>query len=117
MHRILTVVGARPQFIKAAAVSRVIRDRYANNIEEILVHTGQHYDENMSKVFFDDLGIPTPAYNLEIAGGNHGAMTGRMLMAIEEVLIAEKPDIMLIYPSSMTSRKPSGSITRRNLRR
>lgn len=95
--RILTVVGARPQFIKAAAVSRVIRDKYQDKVEEILVHTGQHYDENMSKVFFDDLGIPAPAYNLEIAGGNHGAMTGRMLAAIEEVLLKQKPDAVLIY--------------------
>lgn len=95
--RILTVVGARPQFIKAAAVSRVVRDKYQGKVEETLVHTGQHYDENMSKVFFDDLGIPAPAYNLEIAGGNHGAMTGRMLVAIEEVLLKEKPDAVLIY--------------------
>lgn len=95
--RVLTVVGARPQFIKAAAVSRVIRDQYQTDIEEVLVHTGQHYDKNMSKVFFDDLGIPAPAYNLEIAGGNHGGMTGRMLVAIEEVLLKEKPDAVLIY--------------------
>ena len=95
--KVLTVVGARPQFIKAAVVSRVIRDDYAGKIEEILVHTGQHYDENMSQVFFDELDIPHPKYNLEISGGQHGAMTGRMLAAIEEVLLKEKPDWLLVY--------------------
>ncbi len=95
--KILTVIGARPQFIKAAAVSRVIRDDYAGKIEEVLVHTGQHYDDNMSKVFFDELDIPRPKYNLEVSGGHHGAMTGRMLEAIEKVLIDENPDWLLVY--------------------
>ena len=95
--KIVTVVGARPQFIKAAAVSRVIRDDYLGKIEEVLVHTGQHYDENMSKVFFEELNIPQPKYNLEISGGQHGAMTGRMLEAVENVLLQEKPDWLLIY--------------------
>ena len=95
--KIVTVVGARPQFIKASAMSRVIRDDYAGQIEEVLVHTGQHYDENMSKVFFDELDIPQPKYNLEISGGQHGAMTGRMLEAVENVLLQEKPDWLLIY--------------------
>lgn len=95
--KIVTIVGARPQFIKAAAVSRVIRDRHAGKIEEVLVHTGQHYDENMSQVFFDELDIPRPRYNLEISGGNHGAMTGRMLESVENVLLQEKPDWVLIY--------------------
>jgi UDP-GlcNAc3NAcA epimerase len=95
--KILTIVGARPQFIKAAAVSRVIRNDHAGTIEEILVHTGQHYDENMSQVFFDELDIPHPKYNLEISGGTHGAMTGRMLEVIENVLMTEKPDWVLIY--------------------
>lgn len=95
--KIVTVVGARPQFIKVAAVSRVIRDDYAGKIEEVLVHTGQHYDENMSKVFFKELDIPHPRYNLEISGGQHGAMTGRMLEAVENVLLQEKPDWLLIY--------------------
>lgn len=95
--KIVTVVGARPQFIKAAAVSRVIRDDYPGKIEEVLVHTGQHYDENMSKVFFEELDIPQPKYNLEISGGQHGAMTGRMLEAVENVLLQEKPDWLLIY--------------------
>ena len=95
--KIVTVVGARPQFIKAAAISRVIRDDYAGKIEEMLVHTGQHYDENMSKVFFEELDIPHPKYNLEISGGQHGAMTGRMLEGVENVLLQEKPDWLLIY--------------------
>lgn len=95
--KIVTVVGARPQFIKASAVSRVIRDNYAESIEEVLVHTGQHFDENMSKVFFDELDIPQPKYNLAISGGQHGAMTGRMLEAVETVLLQEKPDWLLIY--------------------
>lgn len=95
--KIVTVVGARPQFIKAAAVSRVIRSDYVGQIDEVLVHTGQHYDDNMSKVFFDELGIPHPKYNLEISGGQHGAMTGRMLESVENVLLQEKPDWLLIY--------------------
>jgi len=95
--KIVTVIGARPQFIKAAAVSRVIRGDYAASVEEVLVHTGQHYDDNMSKVFFDQLDIPHPKYNLEISGGQHGAMTGRMLEAVEDVLLQEKPDWLLIY--------------------
>lgn len=95
--KIVTIVGARPQFIKAAAVSRVIRNDYATQIEEVLVHTGQHYDENMSKVFFEDLDIPHPKFNLEISGGQHGAMTGRMLEAIEKVLLEEAPNWVLIY--------------------
>lgn len=97
MIKIVAIVGARPQFIKAAAVSRVIRDEFAGEIEEILVHTGQHYDANMSQVFFDELDIPHPGFNLEIAGGSHGVMTGRMLEAIENVLFAEKPDWVLVY--------------------
>jgi UDP-N-acetylglucosamine 2-epimerase len=91
--KIVTVVGARPQFIKAAAVSRVLRKEH----EEILVHTGQHYDYNMSEVFFEELGIPKPDYNLGISGGTHGKMTGAMISAIEGVLIKEKPDMFMVY--------------------
>lgn len=97
MIKIVTIVGARPQFIKAAAVSRVIRSEFSDQVTEVLVHTGQHYDKNMSKVFFDELDIPPPKYNLEISGGQHGAMTGRMLEAVEKVLLEEKPDWVLIY--------------------
>ena len=97
MIKIVTIIGARPQFIKAAAVSRVIRDEFPESVTEVLVHTGQHFDENMSKVFFDELDIPEPKYNLEISGGQHGAMTGRMLESVEKVLLDEKPDWVLIY--------------------
>lgn len=75
----------------------MIRDEYAGQIDEVLVHTGQHYDENMSKVFFDELSIPIPKYNLEISGGQHGAMTGHMLAGVENVLLQEKPDWLLVY--------------------
>lgn len=95
--KVITIVGARPQFIKAAALSRCIKEEYLNDIEEILVHTGQHYDENMSAVFFNELGIPEPKYNLAITANTHGVMTGRMLEAIEEVLLSEKPDTVLVY--------------------
>jgi len=93
--KILTVAGARPQFIKAAAVSRAIRD--TDGLEEVMVHTGQHFDENMSEVFFRELDIPQPAHHLDINGGGHGEMTGRMLIAIEPVLFAEKPDWLVVY--------------------
>jgi len=90
---ILTIVGARPQFIKAAPVSQALRARH----REVLVHTGQHYDAAMSDVFFAELGIPEPDINLGIGSGSHGQQTGRMLMAIEEVLLAERPDWVLVY--------------------
>lgn len=91
--KIVTVVGARPQFVKAAVVSRVLRERH----REILIHTGQHYDANMSAIFFEELGIPEPDYNLGIQGGTHGKMTGAMLSAVEDVLLSEKPDALLVY--------------------
>ena len=94
------MIGARPQFVKAAVVSRAI-DEYNlvndNEIIEILVHTGQHFDENMSKIFFDQMNIPKPHYNLDINSLSHGAMTGKMLEEIEKVLIKEKPDWVLVY--------------------
>ncbi len=91
--KIITVVGARPQFIKAAVVSHKLREEH----EEILVHTGQHYDYNMSETFFEELDIPKPDYNLGISGGTHGQMTGKMLIAIEELLLKEQPDWLLVY--------------------
>ena len=91
--KICTIVGARPQFIKAAALSRVLRKEH----EEVLIHTGQHYDHNMSDIFFDELSIPRPDYNLGISGGSHGKMTGEMLIAIEKVLLEEHPDMVLVY--------------------
>ena len=95
MIKIVTIVGARPQFVKASVVSRVIRER--TNVEEVLVHTGQHYDVNMSDVFFIEMDIRIPDYNLNVNGLSHGAMTGQMLEKIEEVLIKEKPDWVLVY--------------------
>lgn len=97
MTKILTVVGARPQFIKAATVSRAIRNSVGIDISEVIVHTGQHYDKKMSQVFFDELDLPSPDYNLGISGLTHGAMTGRMLEAIESVILREKPDWVLVY--------------------
>jgi UDP-GlcNAc3NAcA epimerase len=98
--RILTVVGARPQFVKAAAISRAIAAR--DEISEILVHTGQHFDPDMSQVFFDELGLEPPRVNLGIHGGSHGEMTGRMLAALERVIIEEQPDLVLV-PGDTTS--------------
>ena len=94
-RKILSVVGARPQFIKAAPVSRAIAA--AGELDEVMVHTGQHFDHGMSDIFFEELGIPTPAHVLGIHGGGHGAMTGRMMIALEEVVIAEQPHAVLIY--------------------
>lgn len=93
--KIVTIIGARPQFIKAAVVSRAIAE--TENLEEIIVHTGQHFDSNMSDVFFEEMAIPRPQYNLNINGLGHGAMTGQMLEKIEEVLLKEKPDWVLVY--------------------
>lgn len=99
--RLLTVVGARPQFIKAAPVSRALaafnRSHATVAIEEMIIHTGQHYDRNMSHVFFDELEIPPPAVNLEVGSGTHGAQTGAMLERIERVLIEKRPDRVLVY--------------------
>lgn len=91
--KVLTIVGARPQFIKAAPVSREVR----KVAHEVLVHTGQHFDANMSDVFFEELGIPKPEYHLGIGGGSHGAMTGAMLARLEEVIQIEKPDWVMVY--------------------
>lgn len=93
--KILTVVGARPQFIKAAALSKAIA--VMDDVEEIIVHTGQHFDENMSDIFFKEMGIPQPNYQLSVNGLHHGAMTGRMMEGIEEILLKEVPDILLVY--------------------
>jgi len=92
--KILTVVGARPQFIKAAAVSRKLKEF---GLEEIILHTGQHFDQNMSQVFFDEMEIPVPNYNLNINSLNHGAMTGRMLEGIEQILLKEEPNLLMVY--------------------
>ena len=93
--KILTIIGARPQFIKAATLSRVIRGR--DDIEEVIVHTGQHFDANMSSIFFEQMDIPEPDYNLDINSLNHGAMTGRMLAGIEKIIMKERPDVVVVY--------------------
>jgi UDP-GlcNAc3NAcA epimerase len=93
--KILTVLGARPQFIKASVVTAAFKKQ--TGVEEVVVHTGQHYDLNMSDVFFTELDMPIPRHQLEIHGGNHGEMTGRMLAGIEQVMLEEQPDVALVY--------------------
>lgn len=97
MKKIVTIIGARPQIIKAAALSRAIKTKFANELTEIIVHTGQHYDENMSQVFFDELGIPAPNYNLNVGSGSHGKQTATMIAGIEEILLTEKPNAIVLY--------------------
>lgn len=93
--KLVTVLGARPQFIKASVVSNALR--LGGGLQEVLVHTGQHFDANMSQVFFDELGMSAPAHHLGIHGGGHGEMTGRMLAEVERVLLAERPHAVLVY--------------------
>ncbi len=97
MIKIVTIIGARPQIIKAAALSRAIKNNFSSQITEIIVHTGQHYDDNMSQVFFDELEIPLPNYNLNVGSGNHGKQTATMISAIEDVLLIEKPNAIVLY--------------------
>jgi UDP-N-acetylglucosamine 2-epimerase (non-hydrolysing) len=91
--KIISIIGARPQFIKYAPLSKELRKTH----QDMLIHTGQHYDYNMNKVFFDELGIPAPNYNLGIGSGTHAHQTGDMLKAIEDILIKEKPDMVMVY--------------------
>lgn len=97
MKKILTIIGARPQIIKAAALSRAIKTKFAQQITEVIVHTGQHYDENMSEVFFEELDIPYPNYNLNVGSGSHGRQTATMMEGIEEILLREKPNCIILY--------------------
>lgn len=97
MIKLLTVIGARPQIIKAAAISRAVRNHFEGQIEEKILHTGQHYDANMSQVFFDELGIPAPDYNLGVGSGSHGVQTAKMISGIEEVLSSEQFDGIILY--------------------
>ena len=97
MIKIITVIGARPQIIKAATLSRRINDHYSSKVEEVLVHTGQHYDENMSAVFFKGMDVPKPKYNLGLGGLSQSAMTGRMMEGLEEICLKENPDWILVY--------------------
>jgi UDP-GlcNAc3NAcA epimerase len=95
--KILTIVGARPQIIKAAAISREIHTFFSDKIQEVILHTGQHYDANMSGIFFSELGIPQPDYNLNVGSGLHGEQTALMIKGIERVIVEEKPDLVLVY--------------------
>ena len=95
--KLVTVIGARPQIIKAAALSRAIKNHFSDRIQEIIVHTGQHYDDNMSQVFFDELGIPRPDYNLHVGSASHGVQTARMTEGLESILIKEQPNFIVLY--------------------
>ena len=95
--KIVTIIGARPQIIKAAALSRAIRSHYSDRIQEVIVHTGQHYDDNMSQVFFDELGVPKPDHNLHVGSASHGVQTAKMIEGIEKVLVDEQPDCIVLY--------------------
>src|ERR1035437_9926284 len=97
LSKILTIIGARPQFIKAAALSRAIRNKLPDKIKEVIVHTGQHYDDNMSRIFFEEMEIPKEDYNLEVGSGSHGKQTASMISGIEELLLKEKPDCVVLY--------------------
>ena len=97
MIRLLTVIGARPQIIKAAAISRAVREKFAGKVEEHILHTGQHYDANMSEVFFRELGIPEPDYNLHVGSGSHGGQTARIIEGIESVLTEQHYDGVIVY--------------------
>jgi len=97
MKKIITVIGARPQIIKAAAISRAIKNNFSDKILEVIVHTGQHYDENMSQIFFEELGIPFPNYNLNVGSGSHGEQTAKMLEGLENIYVQEKPDAVIVY--------------------
>jgi UDP-GlcNAc3NAcA epimerase len=97
LKKIITIIGARPQIIKAAALSRAIRASYADQLTELIVHTGQHYDENMSGVFFEELGIPSPTFNLHVGSSSHAVMTAKMMEGLESIFLSEKPDAVLVY--------------------
>jgi UDP-GlcNAc3NAcA epimerase len=113
MKKIVTIVGARPQFVKAAIVSRALKNAA---IEEVIIHTGQHFDKNMSDIFFEEMQIPKPNYNLEISNLSHGAMTGRMLEAIEEVLVAENPELVLVYGDTNSTLAGALAASKLNIR-
>ncbi len=116
MIKILTIVGARPQFVKASAISRAIIQKFSEKIHEVIVHTGQHYDDNMSSLFFNDLDIPIPKYNLGISGGNHGFMTGNMIIEIEKVLLNEKPNLVLLYGDTNSTLAGAISASKLNIK-
>ncbi len=97
MIKLVTIIGARPQIIKAAALSRAIKNHFSDKITEIIVHTGQHYDANMSQVFIEELGIPEPDYNLNMGSASHAKQTSEMIIGIEEILVTVNPDYLILY--------------------
>jgi UDP-GlcNAc3NAcA epimerase len=97
MIKVITIIGARPQIIKAAAVSRAVKNHFSDKINEIIIHTGQHYDENMSQIFFEEMNIPRPDINLNVGSGSHGVQTAKMITGIEEILVNEKPHYLILY--------------------
>jgi len=112
--KIVSIIGARPQFIKAAVFDKAIKKR--GGFQNIIVHTGQHYDENMSKIFFDELEIPRPDYNLEVGSGMHGAQTAAMLEKIEQILVKEKPDWVLVYGDTNSTIAGSLAATKMHIK-
>jgi UDP-GlcNAc3NAcA epimerase len=109
MIKLLTIIGARPQIIKAAAISRTIKNHFADQLTEVIVHTGQHYDANMSKVFFDELNIPKENYNLQVGSGKHGFQTGEMISKLEKIFDLEKPSAVIVYGD--TNSTLAGALT------
>ncbi|HDR90364.1 MAG TPA: UDP-N-acetylglucosamine 2-epimerase (non-hydrolyzing) [Bacteroidetes bacterium] len=102
-HRIFNVVGARPQIIKSAALSRALREHYGGLMEEVMVHSGQHYDKKMSDVFFDEMGIPRPDHHLHVGSGTHGRQTGEMMRGMEDLILSENPRLVLVYGDTNTT--------------
>lgn len=95
--KIVTIIGARPQIIKSSAINRAIKTKFSDQLEEVIVHTGQHYDENMSAIFFEEMGIPTPSYNLNVGSGSHGQQTAKMIEGLETIFLKENPTTVLVY--------------------
>jgi UDP-GlcNAc3NAcA epimerase len=115
MIKITTIIGARPQIIKAAAISRCIRNFYRDKIQEIIVHTGQHYDDNMSDVFFREMDIPVPDYNLNVGSSSHAVQTALMMERLEETLIKENPDLVLLYGDTNSTLAASVTAAKLNI--
>lgn len=113
--KIITIIGARPQIIKSSAVSRIIHGKYSNLLEEIIVHTGQHYDENMSEVFFNEMNIPKPKYNLNVGSGLHGEQTAKMIDGLEKIYLDEQPDAVIVYGDTNSTLAASLAASKINI--